>query len=130
MKKYVLKKSGALYYTKAAVKGVTGILNVDLLIDTGATYTLFPVESLEMYGYDIVASKEKVRLITASGFILAPKIKVQWLQVLDCKFNFFPVVAHTLPPEMYFKGILGMDFIKQARAVIDIFQGEIEIHAR
>lgn len=128
MKKYVLKKSGALYYTKAAVKGAPGILNVDLLIDTGATYTLFPVESLEMYGYDIAASKETVRLVTANGLILAPKIKVQWIQALGCKFDFFPVLAYTLLPEMYFKGILGMDFLKKAKAVINTFQGEIEIH--
>ena len=129
MKKFVLKKSGALYYTKAALKGVTGIFNVDLLIDTGATCTLFPVESLEMYGYDIAASKEKVRLISASGFILAPKINVQWIQSLGCKFDSFPVVAHTLPPEMYFKGILGMDFFKRAKAIINTFHGEIEIQA-
>lgn len=129
MRTYVLKKSGSLYYTKAGVKGATGIFNVDLLIDTGATYTLLPVESLEMYGYDIAASKEKVRLIGASGYILAPKINVQWIQSLGCKFDSFPVLAHTLPPEMYFKGILGMDFLKQARAVINVFQGEIEIHA-
>ena len=129
MKKYVLKKSGALYYTKAAVQGATGIFNVDLLIDTGATYTLLPVESLEMYGYDIATSKEKVRLIAASGYILAPKIKVQWIHALGCKFDAFPVVAYTLPPEMYFKGILGMDFLKKAKAVINTFQGEIKIQA-
>jgi len=129
MKKYALKKIGALYYTKAAVKGATGILNVDLLIDTGATYTILPVESLDMYGYNIATSEEKVRIVTASGLILAPKIKVQWIHALGCKLNNFLVVAYTLPPEMYFKGILGMDFLKKARAIINTFQGEIEIHA-
>lgn len=89
MKEYTLKKSGALYYTKAAVKGATGIFNVDLLIDTGATYTILPVESLVMYGYDIIASKETVRLIAASGFILAPKIKVEWIHALGCKLIIF-----------------------------------------
>ena len=44
------------------------------------------------------------------------------------KFETFPVVAHTLPPDMYFKGILGMDFLKKAKAIINTFQGEIEIH--
>jgi len=129
MRTYVLKKSGSLYYTKAAVQGATGVLNVDLLIDTGATYTLLPVESLEMYGYDIATSKEKVRLIAASGYILAPKIKVQWIHALGCKLDNFPIVAYTLPPEMYFKGILGMDFLKQAEAIINTFQGEIEVRA-
>jgi len=127
MRTYVLKKSGSLYYTKAAVKGATGVLNVDLLIDTGATYTILPVESLDMYGYDIASFDETVRLATASGIILAPKIKVKWIQSLGCKFDSFPVVAYTLPPEMYFKGILGMDFLKNARAVINTFQGEIEM---
>jgi hypothetical protein len=110
------------------VKGITGILNVDLLIDTVATYSMFVVVSLEMYSYDIAASKEKIRFITASGFILAPKINAQWIKSLGCKFESFPVAAHTLPPEMYFKGILDIDFFKKAKAVITTFQGEIEIH--
>ena len=82
-----------------------------------------------MYGYDIAASKETVRLVAASGFILAPKIKVQRIHALGCKFDNFFAVAYTLPPEMYFKGILGMDFFKKSRAIINTFQGEIEIHA-
>lgn len=129
MKKYVLKKSGALYYTIATVKGTIGALGFKLLVDTGSTYSILPVESLRILGYDISSSEENVRLITGSGYILAPKIKVKWIQSLGCKFDSFSVVAHTLPPEMYFKGILGMDFLKQARAVINTFQGEIEIQA-
>jgi predicted aspartyl protease len=129
MKKYSLKKSGSLYYTKAAVIGDTGVLSFDLLVDTGSTFTIIPVESLKILGYDIASSKERVRLITGSGYIYAPKINVQWIQSLGCKFESFPVVAHTLPPEMYFKGILGMDFLKQAEAIINTFQGEIEIRA-
>jgi len=129
MKKYVLKKLGALYYTIATVKGNIGVLGFKLLVDTGSTYSILPVESLRILGYDFANAKERVRLITGSGFILAPKIEVKWIQSLGCKFDSFPVVAHTLPPEMYFKGILGMDFLKQARAIIDVFQGEIEIHA-
>lgn len=29
---------------------------------------------------------------------------------------------------LYPKGLLGMDFLKKAKAIIDTFQGEIEIH--
>jgi len=128
MRKYTLKKSGSLYYTKAAAIGDAAVLSFDLLVDTGSTFTIIPVESLKILGYDISSSKENVRLITGSGFILAPKIDVRWIQSLGCKFDSFPVVAHTLPPEMYFKGILGMDFLKKAKAIISTFQGEIEIH--
>jgi predicted aspartyl protease len=128
MKKYVLKKSGALYYTIATVKGNIGVLGFKLLVDTGSTYSILPAESLKILDYDISSSKEHVRLITDSGFILAPKIEVKWIQSLGCKFDSFPVVAYTLPPEMYFKGILGMDFLKKAKTIINTFQGEIEIH--
>ena len=127
MIKYSLKKSGSLYHTKAAVIGDNAVLSFDLLVDTGSTFTIIPVESLKILGYDIASSKERVRLITGSGYIYAPKINVQWIQSLGCKFDSFSVVVHTLPPEMYFKGILGMDFLKKAKAIINTFKGEIEV---
>ncbi len=50
MKKYELEKCGNRYYTIDSVKGITGIVVIDLLIDTGSTYTILPWEVMEKIG--------------------------------------------------------------------------------
>lgn len=67
-------------------------------------------------------------MITANGIVLAPRVKVDWISSLSIKFEPFFIVAHSLPTGLYPKGLLGMDFLKKAKAIINTFQGEIEIH--
>jgi len=127
MKKYILKKYGNLFYTVDAVKGQNDVVACKLLIDTGASYTILPRELLDNLSYNLVISKIKVRLITASGSIIAPQIKVEWIHSLGTKFEKFPVVAHTLPKDMHIDGILGIDFLKNAKVQIDVSKGHIII---
>ena len=81
MKKYALEKHWQLLFTRGAVKGKQGIVSLRLLIDTGSTYTIFPVEVLESIGYFPTKSKDRVRIITASGAIIAPMIRVAWVHL-------------------------------------------------
>lgn len=41
------------------------------------------------------------------------------------RFENFPVAIHNLPPGMFVKGILGMDFLTRAQATIDIANEQI-----
>lgn len=127
MKKYTLRKYGNLFYTIGAVKGENEVVTCKLLIDTGASYTILPWELLDNLDYHLVISKIKVRLISATGSIIAPQIKVEWIHSLGTKIENFPVVAYTLPKDMYIDGILGIDFLKRAKVQIDVFNGRIMI---
>ena len=127
MKKYSLKKYGNLFYTICAVKGQSEVVTCKLLIDTGASFTILPWELLDNLGYNLIISKKKIRLISATGSIIAPLIKVDWIHSLGTRFESFPVVAYTLPKDMYIDGILGIDFLKKAKVQIDVFNGRVMI---
>lgn len=127
MRKYRLSRIGNLYLTRAAVKGPLGVSVLRLLVDTGSTYTILPVEVLEALGCDPTLSKARVRITTASGYLLAPQVTVGWFQALGKEQGDFRVVAHTLPPAGPIDGLLGMDFLVPMRAKIDLAGGVVEV---
>ena len=127
MTRYPLERVGNLLLTKAAISGPAGVKVVRLLVDTGSVYTIVPVEVLESVGCSPAVSPEHVRLITGSGYIIAPRVRVVWLQCLGQKVDQMAVVAHTLPFGSLVDGLLGMDFLRPFRATILIAEGIIEV---
>jgi predicted aspartyl protease len=95
MKRYRLQKTGSLLITKAALTGPHGTKILNLLIDTGSTYTIAPTEALEATGCSPAESKEHIRIITGSGTILAPLVKISRFECLGRRtaWNGFPSKA-------------------------------------
>jgi len=127
MTRYLLERVGSLLLTKAAVSGPAGVKVVRLLVDTGSVYTILPVEVLESVDCSPAASTAHVRLITGSGYLIAPKVQVSWFQCLGQKVEQMAVVAHTLPFGSLVDGLLGMDFLRPLSAKLLIAEGAIEI---
>jgi predicted aspartyl protease len=99
-----------------------------LLVDTGSTFTILPWEHLGTIGIEPIMSKVgETRIVTASGVIIAPKFKVDWLSCFGFMFESFPVVVYTLPEQMFRFGILGMDFLRHAKAHIDVFNAHVKV---
>ena len=65
-------------------------------------------------------TKEHIRVVTGSGYIFAPKVKVSRFYTLGKEISNFYVLAHTLPPGSFVDGLLGMDFLNEVEVVIDI----------
>ena len=127
MGKYKLANTGNLLITKAAIAGQNSIKVLSLLIDTGSSYIIIPVEVLESCGCSPAESKEHLRIVTGSGFIVAPVVHVSWFSSLGVKIENFRVIAHTLPFSGPIDGLLGMDFLKRIRAKIDLEKNLIEV---
>ncbi|MBC8185219.1 clan AA aspartic protease [candidate division KSB1 bacterium] len=127
MKRYRLESFGKLLVTKAAVNNKDGTRILNLLIDTGSSYTILPFELLEAIGSNPSLAKEKIRIHTAPGLIIAPAVKVAWFNALGKKIPNFSIVAYTLPFSTIIDGLLGMDFLKTTGAVIDIANNVIEL---
>ena len=127
MKRYRIEYLGKLLITRAAVSGEDGTRILRLLIDTGSSYTILPFDLLEAIGSNPSLAKDKVRIHTASGLIVAPVVKVDWFNSLGKKISDFHIVAYTLPFATLIDGLLGMDFLKRIGAVIDIANGVIEL---
>lgn len=120
-KPYKLSRIGKLLRLDAAVGGGVGnVGRVRLLLDTGASYSMLPLEALEALGYAPHQSNEAVRLFSANGIILAPVVRLSWFNCLGQTLKNFPVVAHTIPSGIPADGLLGMDFLSSCGAVISI----------
>lgn len=83
------------------------------MVDTGASKTVLSWAILEGLGYDPAGVKERVRLVTASGFELAPQIILDRFHCLGQEVQNLSVVCHDLPFDHYVDGLLGMDFLRQ-----------------
>lgn len=126
MKRYLLEKQGKLFFTRGMAKGIEGLLSLRFLVDTGSTYTILPWEGLEAIGYTPAESKDRVRIITADGYIVAPRVRIEWLSALGNRIDEFQVVVHSLPSGIYAKGLLGMDFLSKIKAIIYTHKGLIK----
>ena len=127
MTRYPLERVGNLLVTKAAISGLASVKVVRLLVDTGSAYTILPVEVLESIGCSPAVSPEHVRLITGSGYVMAAKVRVVWLQCLGQQRDHMVVVVHTLPVGSLVDGLLGMDVLRPLRANILLADGMIEM---
>jgi aspartyl protease family protein len=121
-----VSRQGNLLLVKAAIGGADGgIVVLRLLLDTGSSYTVLPVEVVEALGCETSRPLYRVRMVAAGGIIVASVVAVPWFHCLGLRVEDFPVAAHTLPPEAFVDGLLGMDFLLRCGAVISTRDGEV-----
>ena len=82
---------------------------------------------LEAIGSNPSHSKNKIRIHTASGLIIAPVVKVAFFNSLGKKLSDFSIVAYTVPFSTLIDGLLGMDFLKTTGAIIDVANNVIKL---
>jgi predicted aspartyl protease len=116
-----------LIIVKAELWGSTGSGVLRLALDTGATRTLVNVGVLVALGYDPALTPERVQVTTGSGVEFSPQVTVDRIAALDQVKEQFSILAHTLPPSANVDGLLGLDFLRGQRLVIDFRTGEIEV---
>jgi hypothetical protein len=78
-------------------------------------------------GYDPAKSPDRIQITTASGVESAPRIRVESIDALGKLHRDFPLVCHTLPPSTKVDGLLGLDFLRGSRLVIDFRTGTIDL---
>jgi predicted aspartyl protease len=109
------------------VSGPSGDLIVRLALDTGATRTMLDWEVVVLLGYDPGAVRERVRITTASGVEFVPRVTVEKIETLGEERLESPVLCHTLPPSAMLEGLLGMDFLRGCRLVLDFRSGVVAL---
>jgi len=98
---------------------------VRLALDTGATSSMVNWDIAVFLGYDPASVKERIQVTTGSGVEFAPRIAVKRMEVPGRGLDNFPVLCHTLPPSTTVDGLLGLDFFRGIRLVIDLQTGAI-----
>jgi predicted aspartyl protease len=126
-RRYALTRIGNLLFTRAAVTGPTGTKVINLLVDTGSSFTIIPVEVLESIGLSPAESNRHARIATGSGYIIAPKIKLVSLNTCGKTFRRSTMIGHTLPFGNIVDGLLGMDILFRLNAKILVATGWIDV---
>lgn len=121
------RRDRGLIVVSARIEGPTGATCIDMALDTGATHTIINSSFLISVGYDPADFPARHRLTTASGFAFVPRIMAGSVSALGIQRQAFPVIAHTLPRESVAKGLLGLDFLRDHRLVLDFRQGVIDV---
>lgn len=107
--------------------GPSGDVLVRLALDTGATTTLIGWARAVLVGCDPAAATERMEVTTASGLEFMPRIRLHAVRALGRERTDFPVLCHTLPPSATVDGVLGLDFLRGARVLLDFVKGTIEV---
>ena len=116
---YTFDPGTGLVIVYSEVFGPLGSIVLRLALDTGATGTMINVAPLITIGYDPSLAPDRVQVTTGSGVEYAPRISVNQINALGKSQSQFPVLAHTLPPSASIDGLLGLDFMRGNRLVID-----------
>ena len=91
-----------------------------LLVDTGASFTVLPVQVLEDLGYDINNPLRREEVFTGQGKISIPVVNLSWFNCAEQFRENFEVVGHNLPAASRVDGLLGMDFMRHFQAIINV----------
>ncbi len=114
--------------TRAAATGPNGgAVVMRLLVDTGASYTIVPVEAVERIGCDTHHPLDTIRIVAANGIMISPVVKLARFRSLGVELANLPVVAHTLPSGTYVDGLLGMDVLSRLGAVLDVARAVVRV---
>ena len=111
----------------AKLSGPKGDAVIRVALDTGATSTLVGWDWLILTGYEPASTLARVRVTTGSGVEFAPRVVIQKIEALEREVRNFPIVCHTLPPSATVDGLLGLDFLRGQRLVVDFRAGTIAL---
>jgi predicted aspartyl protease len=100
---------------------------VRLALDTGATNSIINWDIAQLIGYDPAVAKDRIRITTGSGVEFAPQIQIKKVEILNRSMENFPMLCHTLPSSATVDGVLGLDFFRGVRLVIDLKAGIITL---
>ena len=75
-RRYQLSSVRGVLMVRAAVHHGDVVRVIKLVVDTGASKTVLSWSIMEGLGYDPASVKKRVRLVTASGFELAPQVSL------------------------------------------------------
>jgi len=103
--------------------GPNGDTVVRLALDTGATATVVNWDIIVLLGYDPAIISDRVQMTTGSGLEFVPRIIIRKLEGLGKKRKNFPALCHTLPPSTTVDGVLGLDFFRGNKLILDLRRG-------
>jgi len=122
-----LKLETPIVIRRVRINGPAGSREIDMVLDTGAVYTVIAWDVAKDIGYDPAISERRMPIITANGVIEAPLITVQSIHITSLGTESVEVICHDIPEITGIEGLLGLSFLKHFRTLIDYTTGVLEI---
>lgn len=118
---------GIILVRRVTIAGPSGSIETDLVLDTGAMITILARPLVEAVGYDVDTTNSTQRIVTGNGVVNLPLVTIEKISVQDIRAENLRVCVHTIPEMAHFGGLLGLDFLKPFRTIIDMPGGTLEI---
>lgn len=111
---------GLPYVTATITYGGRELSLLNVLLDTGSASTLFAIDRLQEIGLEMDAHDPiyRIRGVGGTEFVFGKRVDALALGMLSVKD--FEIEVGALAYGFDLDGILGMDFLLQLRAVIDL----------
>lgn len=106
-----------LCHAEIANQGIE--LSLKMAVDTGATYTIVPTETAVAIGCDPLRTRRRIEITTGSSVEYVPLIIVPKFRAFGVEIKNMEVICHNLPAQSPVEGLLGLNFLKKARIIID-----------
>lgn len=120
--------AAGLIIFRATLYGPNGSGTARFGLDTGATVTAVSPRALRAVGINPVRDNiGTVPVITANGTISVPLITLDRIEALGQTQTSLTVQATPMPPELQIDGLLGLDFLRVYRLVVDFRTGHITL---
>jgi clan AA aspartic protease (TIGR02281 family) len=112
---------------RVGLHGPKGIREIDMILDTGAVYTVIAWDVARDIGYDPAVSERRMSIVTANGVVGVPFLKVKRMEVAELSVEAVDVVCHDIPEMTGIEGLLGLSFLRHFRTLIDYPGGVLSI---
>lgn len=112
---------------RVELHGPAGVREIDMILDTGAVYTVVAWDVAKDIGYDPAISERRMPIVTANGVIEAPLISVERIQLADLRAESIDVICHDIPEIAGIEGLLGLSFLQHFITLIDYAKGVLKI---
>lgn len=96
-------------------------------LDTGAVCSMVNWDTALLVGYDPASVTDMVAVTTASGVVRVPRFPVQKMSALGHERRGLLVLCHALPAGTSVDGLLGLNFLRGQRLVVDFRTGHVEL---
>lgn len=100
---------------------------VRLALDTGATASLINTDLLASLGYESSLDSPHINITTGSAIVSVTETVLDQIDALGRTIHGFQVVSHTLPETAGVDGLLGLDFFRGSRLVLDFRTGRLTL---
>jgi len=92
-------------------RGPKGNQILHMGIDTGATYTIIPVETAILIGCNPVIPIRRIEIIMGGSIEYLPVVKVPKVKAFGTELEKIEVICHNLPPKSPVHGLLGLNIL-------------------